>query len=77
MYVTTFSHAGVDGVSVVAYNPLGQASSPWLRLPVSGAHWQERKTPQAWLRLWVCGRWQAGKVCCARLRRSYGTQSST
>jgi hypothetical protein len=45
MYVTTFSHAGVDGVSVVAYNPLGQASSPWLRLPVSGAHWQERKTP--------------------------------
>lgn len=31
---------GVDSVSVVAYNPLGQASAPWIRLPVTGPEWQ-------------------------------------
>ena len=31
---------GVATISVVAYNPLGQAASPWIRLPVTGADWE-------------------------------------
>ena len=29
----------VASISVVAYNPLGQAASPWIRLPVTGEMW--------------------------------------
>jgi alpha-mannosidase len=35
MSVCTFT-TGVDGFAVVAWNPLGQSATPWLRLPVSG-----------------------------------------
>ena len=30
---------GVDSFSVIAWNPLGQAATPWINVPVNGATW--------------------------------------